>query len=360
MIKHQLIEEDIKRIIHVLGDEARALEGKTLLISGGSGFLGSYFVATVHALNKIFKKPCRVISVDNYITGSRENLIHDIKDDAITFIEGDISKPLNNKEELAGSVDYIVHAAGLASPFYYKKYPLETIEAAISGSKNLLELAREKKPTSFLFFSSSEIYGDPDPKYVPTPETYKGYVACIGPRACYDESKRLSETLCSIYHERFGVPVKMVRPFNVYGPGMKIDDYRVLPAFANRGLRGESLRVHGTGNQTRTFSYISDAMIGFWKALLLGKPGEAYNIGMDEGEVTMEQLAEMVAEIIGNSVPVELIDYPDSYPPDEPRRRCPDITKARKELAFSPVVGLKHGVERTMQWYKDTYPDVRK
>ncbi|MBI4121526.1 MAG: NAD-dependent epimerase/dehydratase family protein, partial [Candidatus Ryanbacteria bacterium] len=240
MIKHQLIEEDIKRIIHVLGDEARALEGKTLLISGGSGFLGSYFVATVHALNKIFKKPCRVISVDNYITGSRENLIHDIKDDAITFIEGDISKPLNNKEELAGSVDYIVHAAGLASPFYYKKYPLETIEAAISGSKNLLELAREKKPTSFLFFSSSEIYGDPDPKYVPTPETYKGYVACIGPRACYDESKRLSETLCSIYHERFGVPVKMVRPFNVYGPGMKIDDYRVLPAFANRGLKGES------------------------------------------------------------------------------------------------------------------------
>ena len=193
MIKHPIIEEDIKRIIHALGDEARGLEGKTLLISGGSGFLGSYWVGTIHSLNKIFKKPCRVISIDNYITGSREKLVHDIHDNAITFIEGDITKSLNHIE---GPVDYIVHAAGLASPFYYKKYPLETIEAAISGSKNLLELAREKKPTGFLFFSSSEIYGDPDEKHVPTPETYKGNVACIGPRACYDESKRLSETLC--------------------------------------------------------------------------------------------------------------------------------------------------------------------
>ena len=258
MIKHPIIEEDIKRIVHVLGDDAKALEGKTLLISGGGGFLGSYWIGTIHALNKTFEKPCRVISIENYITGSRENLVHDIHDDAIIFIEGDITKPLDRIED---GLDYIVHAAGIASPFYYKKYPLETIEAAVTGSKNLLELARKKKPQSFLFFSSSEIYGDPDDKHVPTTETYKGNVSCVGPRACYDESKRLSETLSAIYHERFGVPVKIVRPFNVYGPGMKIDDYRVFPSFANRGLHGQSLRVYGTGNQTRTFCYISDAMI---------------------------------------------------------------------------------------------------
>jgi UDP-glucuronate decarboxylase len=219
----------------------------------------------------------------------------------------------------------------------------------------LLELARVKKPTGFLFFSSSEIYGDPDPKFVPTPETYKGHVACIGPRACYDESKRLSETLCSIYHEQFSVPVTMVRPFNVYGPGMKIDDYRVIPAFANKGFKGEALRVHGTGNQTRTFCYISDAMIGFLKVLISGKAGSVYNIGMDEEEIPMEKLATTVADVIGGGLKVELIDYPDSYPPDEPRRRCPDLTKARKELAYSPVVGLRHGIERTIGWYRDTY-----
>lgn len=354
-MKHPIVDEDIDRIIHVLGDEAKAFEGKTILISGGGGFLGSYIIATLHTLNKnVFKKPCRVISIDNYITGSPKNLIHDIRDDHILFVKDDIQKPLTI---INGSVDYIIHAAGLASPFHYKKYPLETIEAAIIGARNLLDLARVKKPAGFLFFSSSEIYGDPDPQHIPTPETYKGNVACVGPRACYDESKRLSETICAIYQERFGVPVKIVRPFNVYGPGMRPDDYRVIPAFANNGLRGKPLRVYGSGNQTRTYCYISDAVAGFFKALLLGTPGEAYNIGIDEGEVSVEDLARMTARIIGNGFAIELIDYPDSYPPDEPRRRCPDLTKARKELAYSPIIGLRHGLERTLRWYRETFPE---
>lgn len=344
-----IVKEDIAAIARGLGKSAKKIEGKTFLISGGGGFLGKYIVGALCYLNdNVLSNPCRIISVDNYITGKPHSHFNYKNRPDVLEVWGDITYPLPVKEP----VHYILHAAGLASPVYYKKYPLETIESAISGVKNLLELARKNKEIveSFLFFSSSEIYGDPDKKSVPTPETYHGYVSSVGPRACYDESKRLGETITTIYFEQFGIPGKIVRPFNVFGPGMGHDDRRVLPMFAYKALNKEPIPVHGDGHQTRTFCYITDAIIGFFKVLLGGKPGQAYNIGNDDNEISMRDLAKLFAKMEGGGAPVELIPYPSNYPAGEPQRRCPDLSKAKKHLAYKPSVSLEHGVKRFIDW----------
>ena len=201
----------------------------------------------------------------------------------------------------------------------------------------IVQVVARGKDARFCFFSSSEIYGDPDPKHVPTPESYRGNVACQGPRACYDESKRLGETLCYVYHELHGVSTNTIRPFNVFGPGMQETDYRVLPNFANRIKGGRALNVYGTGRQTRTFCYVTDAMVGFLLTVLGGVPGEAYNIGNPEPEISMFDLVERIEGVLGHEVEKNLVEYPDSYPADEPNRRCPDIRKARLQLGFEPI-----------------------
>ena len=342
----------LNTIVNDIKQEATALEGKIILISGGSGFIGSYVNAVLYLLNKkVFKNKCKVISIDNYITGSKKNFLLNIKDKNFQFLDGDIRLPVITNEK----VDYIIHAAGLASPYYYKKYPLETIESAILGAKNLLELARVTKPESFLFFSSSEIYGDPHPEFVPTPETYAGHVSSVGPRAFYDESKRLAETLCVTYHQIYKVPIKIVRPFNIYGPGMKHIDYRVVPTFIYNGLRGKDLPVHDKGVQTRTFCYISDAITAIFKVLITGKKGEAYNIGNDKPEIGMFELAQTIAEILGNGVKPRRKNYPPNYPAGEPQRRCPDLTKIKNQLNYAPKVDLITGLKQTINWFRQTY-----
>lgn len=349
---HKDFRNDLNSVIEDIQKETKFLAGKTVLISGGAGFIGSYIVSLIYLLNKnVLKNKCKVISVDNYITGSKKNFIVDIKDKNFQFLDADIRNPVKIDQK----VDYVIHAAGLASPFYYKKYPLETIESAIFGAKNLLELARIYKVKSFLFFSSSEIYGDPDPEYVPTPETYAGHVSSVGPRACYDESKRLGETLCITYHQIYDIPVKIIRPFNVYGPGMRHTDYRVIPTFIYNGLRGRNLPVHDKGVQTRTFCYITDALAAIFKVLISGRSGEAYNIGNDTPEVSMYELASVVAELLGSGVKPRRKQYPKHYPAGEPQRRCPDLTKIKTELAYSPKIDLKTGLKRTIVWFKNEY-----
>lgn len=348
----KITSQALDAILNDIKHEAKILEGKTILISGGSGFIGSYINAVLYLLNKkVFQNKCKVISIDNYITGSRKNFLLDIKDKNFQFKDGDIRLPVITNEK----VDYIIHAAGLASPFYYKKYPLETIESAILGAKNLLELARVTKPESFLFFSSSEIYGDPDPEFVPTPETYAGHVSSVGPRACYDESKRLTETLCIIYHQIYNIPVKIVRPFNIYGPGMKHIDYRVIPTFIYNGLRGKNLPVHDKGIQTRTFCYISDAITAIFKVLISGKKGEVYNIGNDKPEIGMFELAQIITDMLNNEAKPKRKNYPQNYPAGEPQRRCPDLTKIKTHLNYEPKVDLKSGLRQTINWFKQTY-----
>lgn len=346
------IVNDLKTVLKDITKEARKLEGKTILISGGSGFIGNYINAVIYLLNKnILKNKCKVISIDNYITGGKKSFIIDIKDKSFTFIHGDVRLSITIDEK----IDYIIHAAGLASPFYYKKYPLETIESAVMGAKNLLELARINKVESFLLFSSSEIYGDPDPSAVPTPETYAGRVSSIGPRACYDESKRLAETLCITYSQLYKVPTKIVRPFNVYGPGMRHTDYRVMPTFIYNGLKKNNLPVHERGNQTRTFCYINDAITAIFKVLISGTNGQVYNIGNDSPEITVFELATMIAGILKNGVKPRRKSYPAYYPGGEPQRRCPDLTKIKTELGFSPKVDLLTGLHKSIKWFKKEY-----
>ena len=354
MTAQELIREDIKEIISSIQKEAPKFEGQTVLISGGAGFLGSYIVSVFLELNKQFKKPCKVIAMDNFITGSKKNVINDVEKNLnFQFIEHDVRNPI----PLNINADYLIHAAGLASPYYYRKFPLETIEVAVNGTKNFLEYSRQKKIKSMLYFSSSEIYGDPNPNAIPTPETYWGNVSATGPRACYDESKRLGETLCATYHQLYNVPVKVVRPFNVYGPGMKVNDYRVIPTFMVKAIRGEALPVHDKGNQTRTFCYISDAIQGFLKILASDKNGEAFNVGTDDEEINMVSLANLVSQLSSKSVPVQLVSYPESYPAGEPQRRCPDISKIQNTLGYQPKVNLKTGLARTIAWYRDILED---
>ncbi len=344
-MKSTIIQEDIETIAQSLGREIRALEGKTILISGSSGFLGSYFSVLLQYLNKtVFKKPCSVIALDNQITGILANALGDITDKHFSIKKFDICTPIS----IQGPIDYIIHLAGIASPVYYMKFPLETIKTATIGTQNLLELARLKKVKKFLFFSSSEIYGDPTPDAVPTKESYKGNVSSIGPRACYDESKRLGETFCTVYHTLYNVPSQIVRPFNVYGPGMKADDRRVIPQFLSCAFDGKPLPVHGNGLHTRSYCYITDAIVGFLKVLLSKDSGEVYNIGNHKSETDLVSLAKLVIELTKQPVTIAKIPYPPEYPADEPSRRCPNIGKAMRNLAFVPKVNLRTGLKRVI------------
>lgn len=345
-----VIKEDLKIIAQTLKKEAYLLEGKTILITGGSGFLGKYIVATFLYLNDNFlENKCKIISLDNHITSEGKG--NDLVDKSLKNINHDVGKVI----KIDGGIDYLIHAAGIASPIYYRRYPLEAIDVAVNGTRNMLELAKSKSVKSMLFFSSSEIYGDPDPKEIPIKETYHGNVSSIGPRACYDESKRLGETLCITFFDLFKLPIKIVRPFNVYGPGMKADDYRVIPSFIAAALVNKPIPVHASGNQTRAYCYITDAVAGFLKALLVGQDGQAYNIGNNKTEVTVNNLAGVLNELFDNKLDIKNIDYPKDYPKGEPRRRRPDLTKSKKELLYKPGIDLKTGLRRTLLWCKSNW-----
>lgn len=345
-----MLKNDITEMVEGIRDIAPAFAGKTILLTGGRGFLGRYFMKVFEQLNEgVLQKPCELVVLDSLITAGKDGSVIETIPHC-RFIQHDIIEPFQTRDKF----DYIVHAAGIASPFYYRAYPLKTLEVATSGTKNMLELANEQR-ARIIFFSSSEIYGDPDPRAVPIQESYRGNVSCQGPRACYDESKRLGETLCYIYHEQFGVSVSTVRPFNVYGPGMQESDYRVLPNFANRIKAGLPLHIYGNGNQTRTFCYISDAIVGFLRTLVKGVPGEAYNIGNPDPEVSMLQLAQIIEKVLGRKIEYNLATYPDSYPADEPQRRCPDIRKARLQLGYDPRVPIEDGLARFFAWTDGVY-----
>ncbi|AHD08358.1 NAD-dependent epimerase/dehydratase family protein [Phaeobacter gallaeciensis] len=355
------MSQEIQRIVERLGTNAQRFSGKTILLAGGAGFLGKHFLKVFQKLNQeVLHKPCKVISVDNYITGT-QNLDDSIANDPqIMQVWADVTHPLPVRED----IDFIIHGAGIASPVYYMRYPLETIESAVHGTRNLLNLAASNKELEgFLFFSSSEIYGDPDPRAVPIKEDYYGNVSTVGPRACYDESKRLGETLCTIYQEHHGVPTKIVRPFNVFGPGMGHNDRRVIPMFTYQSLNGRTIPVHGTGLQTRTFCYITDAIYGFLMTLLQGELGEAYNIGNPDNEISMNELAAMYPRLVPGAT-FSTIDYPDTYPAGEPNRRCPDITKARETFGYTAEVNVEDGLHRFIDWarhersYIDFEPDA--
>lgn len=346
-----LLDSDIDEICAGLGPIAREFSGKRILITGARGFLGRYLTDVFLKLNaKVLSEPCEVIAIDNLLTAGAMGA-EPQTERSVAFVHHDIIKPFYPERP----VNYVLHLAGIASPYYYRKWPLETLEVATVGLKNVIELTKSSG-ARLLFFSSSEIYGDPDAAHVPTKESYHGNVSCLGARACYDESKRLGETLVRIYHTHHGVQGMIVRPFNVYGPGMQKLDYRVLPNFAAKILASEPVNIYGTGRQTRTFCYVTDAIRGFLQVLLSGQSGEPYNIGNPEPEVSMLDLVGAIQRAVPDlKVEHRLIEHPDTYPADEPQRRCPDITKAQLQVGYEPHVGLEDGLGRFFKWAKAAY-----
>jgi dTDP-glucose 4,6-dehydratase/UDP-glucuronate decarboxylase len=220
---------------------------------------------------------------------------------------------------------------------------------------------RKGKPVEgFLYFSSSEIYGDPPSEYIPTSETYPGQVSCTGPRACYDESKRYGETLCVNFARQYSLAVKIARPFNNYGPGLSLTDGRVFPDFARDILAGKDITMFSDGSPTRTFCYVADAVIGYYKILVAGQRAEAYNIGIEAPEISINALAERMASVAKalwgyTGIVVHQRSPEQSYLTDNPNRRCPKITKARAELGYNPAVSLDEGIKRTLIWYHDEW-----
>jgi UDP-glucuronate decarboxylase len=344
--QYQEIHEDLEDIIGVL-------EGKTLLITGASGFLGVWFAGFLNFLNehKVTDK-IRIICVDNNISGDSQKLNH-FK--TVEVYEMDIIDGFLKELPFEGSVDYIINAAGIASPRVYQRYPVETMDVSYIGTKNILNFALENQVESVLCFSSSEVYGTPDELHIPTTEDYLGSVPTMSNRSCYDIGKKIIETVSYVYFKKHNIPVKVVRPFNVYGPNMYENDHRVLSNSIARILKDEPITIYGDGEQSRTFCYITDAIKGFMRVLLKGRSGEVYNIGNSNPETSMIDFASILYKVANKSNISKLIPYPPYYPDDEPRRRCPDISKATEELGYTPTVELEVGFKRMYEWAKDNY-----
>ena len=355
-----VIQNDLRYISEKLKDEFTHLSGKQILITGGGGFLGYYLIQSLLYRNMTVpdEERTHITVYDNFIRGMPDWILK-IKDDkSLYLIKHDITQPLPDD---AGTFDYIIHAASIASPMYYRKYPIETMDANVNGLRYLLDYSvhlkeRGQPVKGFLFYSTSEIYGDPTPENIPTPETYRGNVSCTGPRACYDESKRYGETLCVNFANQYDLPITIARPFNNYGPGLKITDKRVIPDFVSNILNNQDIVMYSDGSPTRTFCYIADAIVGYYKILVNGSKGEPYNIGVSSPEISIRELAEKLVaiarEITGYTGSVQFMKSTDvHYLTDNPNRRCPDISKVVNDLGFNPEIDVDDGLRRSLIWY---------
>jgi UDP-glucuronate decarboxylase len=345
-----VIREDARRVADDLRRELAPLGGTTLLVTGAGGFLGSFLLDVLAALaDEGAGSRCHVVAVDNFQVGMPTRVRDLVGRPGFEFLTHDITKPLTPSRP----VDWIIHAASIASPTFYRRFPLETIDVNVNGTWRMLELARGGV-RGMLSLSSSEIYGDPPAEAIPTPEEYRGNVSSTGPRACYDESKRLGETLCTAYFRAYGTPVKVVRPFNVYGPGQRLDDGRIIPDLMAAALARQPIVLYSDGRATRSFCHVRDAVRAMLLVLVADAAGEVFNVGNDE-EISIGALAELMAEIAGPPrLTVEQRVSPDrDYLTDNPNRRCPDLTKLRTRTRWRPEVGLAEGLERTLRSYRE-------
>ena len=355
---NRIVREDCKTIVDSLGGRLDGLAGSRLLVTGANGFLCSYLVDAVALWNEgSGQPPCQIIAMDNLLTGTNQRLAHLQSREDVTILAHDVTEPFPD----LGNVDRIVHGASIASPITYRRHPLATLDANIGGTRNALELARESGARGVLVMSSSEIYGNPQPDCIPTPETYLGNVASIGPRACYDESKRVSETLSYIYQTYFKVPVRAIRPFNVYGPGQRLDDGRIIPDLMSAALERRPIRLFSDGTATRSFCYVADAIRAMLALLMDDSVTDlAFNVGNDEAELSMRDLAELMCRVAADvtgfeDCRVEFATSEDAnYTTDNPERRAPDLSRIRKAVGFIPEIGLRDGLTRTLSSYLDT------
>ncbi len=306
---------------------------KRVLITGGAGFLGS------HLCDRFIKEGFHVIAMDNLITGSLRNIEHLMKLSNFEFYNCDVSKFVH----VPGELDYILHFASPASPIDYLKIPIQTLKVGSLGTHNLLGLARAKK-ARMIIASTSEIYGDPNVH--PQNEDYWGNVNPIGPRGVYDEAKRFQEAMTMAYHTFHGLETRIVRIFNTYGPRMRLNDGRALPAFIGQALRGEDITVFGDGSQTRSFCYVDDLVEGIYR-LLLSDYVYPVNIGNPD-EITIKEFAEEIIKLTGTT---QKIIYKE-LPTDDPKQRKPDITRAKEILGWTPKVNRADGLKITYEYFK--------
>ena len=304
-----------------------------VLITGAAGFLGS------HLADRFLHDGHSVVGIDNFITGSRENLRHLEARDDFTLVEHDVSKFI----DIEGPLDGVLHFASPASPIDYLELPIQTLKVGSLGTHNTLGLAKEKNARFFLA-STSEVYGDP--KVHPQPETYWGHVNPVGPRGVYDEAKRFAEAMTMAYHRYHGIDTRIVRIFNTYGPRMRAADGRVVSNFIVQALRGEPLTMYGDGSQTRSFCYVQDLVEGVYRLFERGGP-DPVNIGND-GEFTVRELADIVTNLVGSESPVVV----KPLPTDDPKQRRPDLGLARRTLDWYPTVSLEEGLRRTVEYFK--------
>jgi len=305
-----------------------------IVVTGGAGFIGSHLTEKLLALGH------KVVVIDNFITGSRKNLEHLSSSDNLHIVEHDITKPIF----LAEKIERIYHLASPASPIDYQKLPIQTLKVGALGTHNLLGMAKAQN-ARILLASTSEVYGDPEVH--PQHEGYWGNVNPVGPRGCYDESKRFAEALVVAYRDYHNVDTRIIRIFNTYGPRMRLNDGRVVPAFISQALKGEDLSVYGDGSQTRSFCYVSDLVQGMIKVMEEGDQNPI-NLG-NPAEITIREFAERIKELTGARGSLTF----GPLPQDDPKRRQPDISRARSLIHWEPVVSLEDGLKNTIEWAKE-------
>jgi len=303
------------------------------IMSGAAGFIGS------HLSDRLIAEGHSVIGLDNFITGAARNLEHLNGNPAFTFHEWDVCRPW----EIDTPVDGVLHLASLASPKDYLEHPIETLEVGSTGTRNMLEVARRYQ-ARFLLTSTSECYGDP--LVHPQVETYWGNVNPVGPRSCYDESKRYAEAITMAYHRVYNLPTNIARIFNTYGPRMQLNDGRVVPAFIDQALRGKPMTVFGDGSQTRSFCYVDDLVDGLYRLML---SAERYPVNLGNPvEMTILEFAERIRRIMGATAPLRF----EPLPEDDPKQRQPQIDKAKRVLGWEPKIGLEAGLRETIEYFQ--------
>jgi len=357
-MNNKIVEKDLSEIYE--NCKNIGLNQSIFLITGCAGFLGFYILNYLVKYNDLYGIK-KIIGIDNFLLGKPDWLTRlEIENIEILSVHKfDIYKDNIDKISYAGNATHILHMASIASPTFYRQYPLETIDANVWGLRNLLNNSlNNKKLQKILYFSSSEVYGNPEKDSIPTLEIYNGNVATMGPRACYDEAKRFCETLCYTFSKKYGIPITIARPFNNYGPGMSLNDKRLPADFAKQVLSKMPLKIYSDGQPTRTFCYISDAIAGYLKCLDY-KEFDVFNIGTSEPEISVYEFAKIFLEegfkINNQCLEINFeSNVEENYLIDNPLRRCPNIEKARIKLNYNPTVTPNEGVKRYLSFLFET------
>ena len=357
-MENTIMRDDLAYIFEGLSEKERSnFKSSNILITGAGGFIGYYLLNFLSKYSNELEIS-NILALDNFILGKPEWINHLMnKNEKVKIRNFNIVTDKFDKIKDINNSNSIIHMASIASPTFYRQNPLKTLDANVWGLRKMLDFYSNKEIRGFLNFSSSEVYGDPDQTKVPMNEEYFGNVAINGPRACYDEAKRFGETMCYVFNKEFGMNIVSVRPFNNYGQGMKLNDARAPADFANSVVNNKDITLFSDGKSTRTFTYITDAILGYLKALYYGK-FDYFNIGMDKPEITISKLAEIFSnagnEIFGRVTNIKFLRSNDiEYLTNNPRKRSPDITKAKEKLNFRPSVDVNQGVSRFLRYIKE-------